>query len=70
MQCQKRRVYGLCRLSVSVSAGEGDTLTKYDNIRYILTTFFYKQAKLHTITETPILSRKTRILSRKLPTFA
>ena len=26
------RVYGLSRLSVSVSAGEGDTLTKYDNI--------------------------------------
>ena len=36
----------------------------------ISTAFFYKQAKLHTITETPILSRKTRILSRKLPTFA
>ena len=39
MQCQKRRVYGLCRLSVSVSAGEGDTLTKYDNITHISTTF-------------------------------
>ena len=35
MYCQKCRVYGLCRLSVSVSAGEGDTLTKYDNIPQI-----------------------------------
>ena len=64
------RVYGLSRLSVSVSAGEGDTLTKFDNISHISTAFFYKQAKLHTNTETLILSRKTRILSRKLPTFA
>ena len=39
-------------------------------IFHISTAFFYKQAKLQTNTDTLILSRKTRILSRKLPTFA
>ena len=32
MWCRKCRIYGLSRLSMSVSAGEGDTLTEYDNI--------------------------------------
>ena len=35
-------------------------------IIHISTAFFHKHAKLHTITETLILSRKTAVLSRKL----